>query len=118
MLFRTVGSHGLSLRGRRGVLGPTGPLAVFHLDSVKRWNRDNPGLEPHESQRWMRRRAGRRRRQSLKSLIECVMVELWVATAIEAGMVLGVSSVRSERRKSGRCGPCLRSSRQGTARGR
>jgi hypothetical protein len=41
-----VDSHGLPLCGRSGVVG-TGPLSVLHLDTVKRWNGNGPGLEPH-----------------------------------------------------------------------
>lgn len=41
-----VDRHGLPLCRRSSVVSD-GPLAVLHLDSVKRWGCDGPGFEPH-----------------------------------------------------------------------
>jgi hypothetical protein len=51
MRLRTVDGHSLPLCGRRRVVGPAGPLAILHLDDVKRWGCDGPGFEPHQSHR-------------------------------------------------------------------
>jgi hypothetical protein len=46
-----IHDNGLPLgRGRR-VVGRAGPLAVLHLDGVKRWGHDCSGFEPHQSSR-------------------------------------------------------------------
>jgi hypothetical protein len=45
---RAVDGHGLPLRRRRGVVGTARPLAVLHLDGVKRWGCNGSCLEAHQ----------------------------------------------------------------------
>ena len=49
MRASTVDGHGLPLSGRSSVVVPAGPLAVLHLDFVKRWGCDGSGFEPHRT---------------------------------------------------------------------
>lgn len=49
MRTSTVDGHSLPLRRRGRIVVPAGPLAILHLDFVKRWGCDGPGLEPHRT---------------------------------------------------------------------
>jgi hypothetical protein len=49
MRSSTVGGDGLPLCRRSNVVVPTRPLAILHLDSVKRRGCDGSGLEPHRT---------------------------------------------------------------------
>lgn len=49
MRASTVDGHSLPLSGRGRIVVPTGPLAVLHLDLVKRWGCDGSGFEPHRT---------------------------------------------------------------------
>lgn len=48
MRTSTVDGHSLPLGGR-GIVVRAGPLAILHLDFVKRWGSDSPGFEPHRT---------------------------------------------------------------------
>lgn len=41
----------VSLRRGGRIVGSAGTLPFLHLDGVKRWGRDGPGFEPHQSSR-------------------------------------------------------------------
>lgn len=49
MRASTVDGHSLPLSRRGRIIVPTGPLAVLHLDVVKRWGCDGSGFEPHRT---------------------------------------------------------------------
>jgi len=49
MRASTVDGHSLPFRRRGRIVVPTGPLAVLHLDVVKRWGCDGSGFEPHRT---------------------------------------------------------------------